>query len=657
MNLKRDVTIPGWNGHRAVKKPRYRQRLLCPDWQQGGCQKGGRVKTVTGDFIKKARCCSMIIGTSVSLGPVITEFRRKAPAGLWSVASYFLLVAACIRLWTLAAPTAFAQNGDNSKDATEPRIALVIGDADYRGAAKPTTAVADAEALKKELAEHGFQVVYRVNADRQTMLEAIDEFVSKLSPGAVSLVYFSGIGTNSDGVNYLIPIDKTIQGDSDISHAGIDFGKLLDRIVLAQTKFSLAIIDACHDGLSQGAEHSLGAKKKCLLPPTSNPKGIMVVYAAGSNQEALDHLGANDFDPNGLFMREFLKSMQKPGLKAQDVVRDAKQAVIDHTKTAGLQQSPEIYDHSLGTFFFSGPSTSLQRPPPLPQASAPSGDGSQPPGWGFRDCPDCPEMVVVPPGGFVMGSKTAEATKEGIPDLLVTWERPPHPVMISRSFALGKYPVTRGEFAAFARDTGYSPNGCYLNKNNKLSFDQAGNWHNPGFAQNDDHPVVCVSYEDAQRYVTWLNEKVRRISPASYREPGPYRLPSEAEWEYAARGGTTAARWWGDDIGSGRANCYGCGGQWDGKQTSPTGSFKPNPFGLFDMLGNVFQWTEDCGQWSYIGAPSDGAAWTVGDCGNHIARGGSWFAAPRYVRSAGRQQFSADRRLSDTGFRLTKTLP
>jgi formylglycine-generating enzyme required for sulfatase activity len=192
-----------------------------------------------------------------------------------------------------------------------------------------------------------------------------------------------------------------------------------------------------------------------------------------------------------------------------------------------------------------------------------------------------------------------------------------------------------------------------VDRNGSFELDPSGSWRHPGFAQNDDHPVVCVSYEDAQRYISWLNEKVSRILPLS--SQNSYRLPSEAEWEYAARAGTTTARWWGEGIGSGNANCRGCGGA--GMQTTPVENFRPNPFGLYDTLGNVFQWTEDCAQQSYVGAPSTGSAWTSGDCGNRVARGGSWYNPPGSVRSANRQQLGSGRRISDTGFRLAKTLP
>ena len=142
---------------------------------------------------------------------------------------------------------------------------------------------------------------------------------------------------------------------------------------------------------------------------------------------------------------------------------------------------------------------------------------------------------------------------------------------------------------------------------------------------------------------------------------GPYRLPTEAEWEYAARAGTTTARWWGDGIGTGEANCNGCGSKWDGQLIAPVGTFGPNPFGLYDMLGNVWQWVEDCWHESYVGAPTDGSAWQSGDCGKRVLRGGSWSNVPIYIRSASRSRSVAaggDVDYSNyAGFRVARSLP
>ena len=137
---------------------------------------------------------------------------------------------------------------------------------------------------------------------------------------------------------------------------------------------------------------------------------------------------------------------------------------------------------------------------------------------------------------------------------------------------------------------------------------------------------------------------------------GSYRLLSEAEWEYVARAGTTTAYWWGNDIGRDRANCNGCGSRWDNRQTAPVGSFTANPFGLYDVHGNVYESVEDCWNRSYEGAPTDGSAWTSGDCGRRVLRGGSWYGYPRFLRSALRLRHTSGDRISIAGFRVARTL-
>lgn len=254
------------------------------------------------------------------------------------------------------------------------------------------------------------------------------------------------------------------------------------------------------------------------------------------------------------------------------------------------------------------------------------------PGIVFRDRPGLPEMVVVPAGSFIMGSSAAETKREHMPDRMAAWEQPQHRVSLP-SFALGKYDVTFAEWNACVAD-----GGC-----NGYHPDDQG-W------TGGERPVINVSWLDAQAYVAWLNAKL------GGKAGGPYRLPSEAEWEYAARGGTNVARWWGNAIGKGNANCNGCGSQWDGNLTAPVGSFPPNSFGLYDMLGNVGQWTADCWNETYDGAPPDGSTWTTGHCDLRVHRGGSLDDPPLYVRSAYRAFDAPDVRDLSVGFRVARTL-
>ena len=166
-----------------------------------------------------------------------------------------------------------------------------------------------------------------------------------------------------------------------------------------------------------------------------------------------------------------------------------------------------------------------------------------------------------------------------------------------------------------------------------------------GFGRGQQ-PVINVGWDDAQTYVAWLSKMTGQ----------PYRLLTEAEWEYTARAGTTTAYYWGDDIGKGNANCVGCGSQWDAKQTSPVGSFAANQFGLYDMAGNVLQWVQDCWHDNYDGAPTDGSASSSRDCSRRVVRGGTWSYNPRFLRSANRNWYSTVNRSLFLGFRVGRTL-
>ena len=254
------------------------------------------------------------------------------------------------------------------------------------------------------------------------------------------------------------------------------------------------------------------------------------------------------------------------------------------------------------------------RPAPAPAARAA--------GTVFRDCPNCPEMVVVPAGSFMMGSPPSE---EGRYDN----EGPVHRVAFAAPFAVGVFEVTFAEW-----DACVSAGGC-----GGYRPDDAGRGRG-------SRPVGNVSWDDAQSYVGWLSRSTGK----------DYRLLSESEWEYVARAGTSTRYWWGDDIGRGRANCDSCGSQWDYESTAPVGSFAANAFGLHDVHGNVWEWTEDCWNESYAGAPEDGRAWEGGECSRRFLRGGSWSNNPRLLRSAYRLWIDSGNRYNNNGFRVARTL-
>ena len=273
------------------------------------------------------------------------------------------------------------------------------------------------------------------------------------------------------------------------------------------------------------------------------------------------------------------------------------------------------------------------------------------PGDRWRDCDECPEVLAVPAGTFTMGSPASE---EGRYDR----EGPAHQVPIARPFAIGVYEVTRDEYSRFVRATNHSSGdgSCLVNEEHHWEERAGRSWRSLDFQQSTRHPAVCVSWEDATAYVSWL----------SGRTGMNYRLPSAAEWEYAARAGTNTPWYWGDNIdmqcryANGadmatefpwRTTCY------DGHaRTSLVGSYQANAFGLYDMIGNAWEWVQDCFNWSYEGAPATQAAWLDGDCSSRVMRGASWASTPTYLRAAHRGGERTTFRSDYTGFRVARTL-
>ncbi|MES2298047.1 MAG: SUMF1/EgtB/PvdO family nonheme iron enzyme [Pseudomonadota bacterium] len=257
-------------------------------------------------------------------------------------------------------------------------------------------------------------------------------------------------------------------------------------------------------------------------------------------------------------------------------------------------------------------------------------------GSSFRDCPDCPEMVWLPPGNFTMGSNDDDR------------EKPIHGVQINYKLAVGKFSVTRGQFARFVQESGHDAgNSCWIFADRKWADTAGRNWRNSGYSQGDDHPVACVNWDDAQAFVKWLRTKTGKA----------YRLLSESEYEYAARAGTTSKYYWGDTASHEYANYDGVEGRDQWLNTSPVGSFDANRFGLYDMLGNVWSWTEDCWNENYSGAPTDGSVWNGGACARRVLRGGSWFITPQNLRAADRNRGTSATRFGGIGFRLARTAP
>lgn len=238
------------------------------------------------------------------------------------------------------------------------------------------------------------------------------------------------------------------------------------------------------------------------------------------------------------------------------------------------------------------------------------------PGDTFQDCPNCPELVVIPSGDFVMGSNDTP------------YEKPEHTVTIAAPFAIGRREVTFAQWDRCADDgvCKYRP-------------------EDHGWGRGEQ-PVINVSWDDTKLFVTWLSQKTGQN----------YRLPTEAEWEYAARAGTKTPFWWGREAGSGRAQCSTCA-QPAPQKMAPVASFRPNGFGVYDTAGNAAEWVEDCWTDNYRNAPKDASAMTGGDCRLRVLRGGNFTSAANAVRSAARFRYDVDVRYYANGFRVVRDMP
>jgi len=610
-----------------------------------------------------------------------------------------LLLAAALLLVPLSSPAW----------AAGKRVALVIGNDSYRSLPDLGNAVRDARAMAATLSELGFQTVLLTDTDRRSMGRALLDLERSAHGAEAALLFFAGHGIQVDGRNYLVPSDAEILDEGDLTLEAFAAEALVAPLQGSGSDVSILILDACRDNplpqRMRGASRGLS-----VVPVPQGLSGTAVIYAAQPGAAAQDGPPGG----HGVFTGALLETLDSPGQKLEEVFKQTARLVQERTNG---RQEPFLSLSVTGDFYFRPPAAVVSPPPgPLPpesgqvllfwQAIADSrrpedfelflqqfGDsplaplaqarlaalatppppesrpGAEPAvgqyprrqspsaGSRFRDCPDCPEMVVVPSGTFTMGSPSSERGR-------TSDEGPQRQVRIGAPFAVGVHPVTVGEYGAFARATGGrgGPVTMTVGKNNMATvmvrrdgsgndcFDVAGrtgpnpprvNWHSPGFSQSSTNPVVCVSWNDAQAYVKWLSEKTGHR----------YRLLSEAEWEYAARAGTTTRYWWGDGIDRSKAN-YG-GGE---RGTVPVGRYAANPFGLHDVHGNVWEWVEDCWNGSYSGAPSDGSAWLSGDCDRRVLRGGSWDNDPEWLRAAYRNRNGTGGRGNYVGIRVARTL-
>jgi formylglycine-generating enzyme required for sulfatase activity len=536
------------------------------------------------------------------------------------------------------------------------RLALVVGNDQYQHISPLRNAAADAQAMAVALGKAGYQVTQRTNLDLRVLKDELRTFRRRIQGGDEVVVFFSGHGVQVGGENYLLPTDTRSDSEEQVRDDAVALSSVLADLRSARPAFTLAIIDACRDNPFQQTGKSIGGRG---LTRVSSATGEMVLFAAGEGQRALDRLGNSDPVHNGVFTRVLVKEMERPGIPVDRVMRSVREQVARLAQSVGHDQVPALYDQVLGNFYFypgNGPISpgaeqieqqawgvarsannvpsynaylteyprgrfaSLARVAlaglqPAPQTAAPAPAPtpavapSQQAGQVFKDCPDCPEMVMIPAGSFTMGSDESDT------------EKPPHRVSI-RSFEIGRTEVTQGQWQA-------------VMGSNPSRFNNCGN----------DCPVERVSWTDIQQFIQRLNARTGKT----------YRLPSEAEWEYAARAGSTG-RWsfGGNEEQLGQHAWFGDNSR---GSTQRVAQKQPNAFGLYDMHGNALEWVEDCWHNNYNGAPTDGSAWTTGCSGDwRVLRGGSWLNYPAILRSAIRSRITPDYRGDSDGFRLARTL-
>lgn len=497
--------------------------------------------------------------------------------------------------------------------APEPRAgargaALLVANSAYVGGRLGEAPLAGARALERELTRLGFEATLAVDLDRAGMRRALDAFAAAIRPGAPALFFFSGYGVEAKGEACLIPLGADVWTEADARAQGIALASVFAAMDKAGAVPKVVILDASRRNPFERRFRGFSAGLGALEPP---PQSLLLSAA----QEGQVVEGAPGTGPAaGVFVSELIKEMRAPDASADDVFNRTRLGV---SRASGGRQTPLVRSTLTAPFFLAP--QSLAPPPGLNEdgpADAQAGFGPPRPlrpRAVFRDCAACPSLVVAPAGEFQMGSEAFPA------------ERPVHAVKIARPFAIGRFEVTRAQW-----DACVAAGGC-----------EGPRLESEG---EPDAPAGGVSFEDARAYVAWL----ARTTGA------PYRLPSEAEWEFSARGGTTDAFWWGEEAGSDHANCRGCGGP--GRPTV-AGAYPANPFGLYDTSGNIAEWVADCWRDSYADAPRDGGAFDAPDCRIRVARGGSYDSAARFARSAARFPTQAELRYHANGLRVARDLP
>jgi formylglycine-generating enzyme required for sulfatase activity len=539
----------------------------------------------------------------------------------------------------------------------DKRVALVIGNSSYQHVGLLPNPAKDADAMAALFRSTGFDAVeLRIDLGIAAMRRAIGDFAEVAGKSDIAVIYFAGHGLEVDGVNYLVPVDAMLARDYDVEDEAISLDRALKAIDPAR-RLRLVILDACRNNpFLASMKRSTRAIGRGLTRVEPAPD-TLVAYAAKAGSLAADGAGSS----HSPFTVALLQHVATPGLDIRLALGAVRDAVIASTSP---RQEPFVYgslggqtialvdaagapaaDAAAAKALIQPPQIPTPVPPRVPAAAcvAPAPcpltagrEQALKAGDVFKECEDCPDMVVVPTGAFVMGSPPGEAGRE-------PFEGPLQKIIIARPFAAGRLEVSFTEW-----------NACLAGGGCNARHPGDNGW---GYGSQ---PVIYISWEDAKSYVEWLS----RTTGASY------RLLSEAEWEYAARGCRfescpSTPFWFGADISRDRVN-YDSRYSYEGspkaqspRRTLAADSGAPNPFGLLNVHGNVREWVEDCWNASLSGQPRDGTARMTGDCRQRVLRGGSWGDEPKDVRSAKRtwQEMGSVGRRSDTGFRVARDLP
>jgi formylglycine-generating enzyme required for sulfatase activity len=635
--------------------------------------------------------------------PRLSKRPEIHPQGRNAHLMFMLRLLTCLFAAVAAAAASAAQAEEDwptrSTRETGRQVALVIGNGAYQNTRALPNPRNDAEDITRALQMFGFEVIALSDGSRRQMREKLAEFSRRIEGASAALVFYAGHGAQIRGENYLIPVDASVGTEAEIMDESISLNRVLDELDGARNRINIVMLDACRDNPVTGRFRNMG---RGLAAPTSTPKGTVIVYATEPGNVASD-----GDKRNSPFTAGLMKAFQGSDLTLDGVLTVASAEVerttnnqqvpyVNGPKTAQksfrfvVAQAPgtaqlerdfwlsiqnSTYAEDFDAYMAKYPkghflelaklrvnrlrnSTSRPAAPgpaasPHQEAATPtrvaSGDNIQ--GWNSdrvrdlqkraaadlrreivdRACPDCPEMVLVPKGCFQMGSPVSESDRDS--------DEGPQRQVCLEAFELGRTEVTQAQWLRVMHDA---------------SGDAAADARALPSLVCGDCPMEGVSWDDAQEFLRRLNA----VSGKSY------RLPTEAEWEYAARAGTSGRYSVGNEITPDQANYYARqqvrarqGAAEQAFKTEPAGSLPGNPWGLHEMHGNVFEWVQDCYHDSYRAAPEDGSAWES-DCAGpyRVFRGGSWDSDASALRSADRNRVGSGYRYVVVGFRLARTL-